>query len=677
MTIPTLRLPDFWLAVLAPTASDLLFAARNMIAGGIALYLAFRFNLEQPQWALTTVFIVSQPSSGMVLAKSAFRLLGTCCGALASIALIGLFGQAPLLFLLAMAVWLAFCTTGASLLRNHASYGFVLAGYTAAIIALPATTSPLLVFDQAVARCSEISLGILCAAMASTVLWPRRVERALAGQGRLAWQAGIHAAASELLGQDQRKGLLEALGKLVAVDSQRDHAWFEGPLGRRRSRALRVLSRDLLGMLRAARSVVRQRQMLDSHAASSVTPLLEQLVQILETEHQDGLPEWLEQLRARLRDPQLPAEAHACLVQLALLPELIQRSAQTLLAVEQGLVPPGAPGALSWHRDIEQGVLGGLRSALAFLAVAGFWIVSAWPSGLGAVSICGVVLSLFAGREDPSASSLNFLKGIALSIPVAGFVGLGLLPAWDGFALLYLGLGVPLFFASLCMSRPKMAPVASAFCIFFINNVGPGNLMTYDLAAFLNKAAATLVGVGVAVLVFRLVSLSPGEHHYRRMFRASLFDLAQLTTRPLEQAESWFGGRMADRLIRLARHSQSLPPERRRHWDNGLLGLDLGDELLQLRSSLSSAHGTLASERERYLRKVAEALTSRGPAPRWEPLLDSATVDLLKTLEASPQLPEQDLELSRAALLQLQFTWHKWCRLAGHAPHLATVAQAQ
>ncbi|WP_234306177.1 FUSC family protein, partial [Pseudomonas aeruginosa] len=40
-----------------------------------------------------------------------------------------------------------------------------------------------------------------------------------------------------------------------------------------------------------------------------------------------------------------------------------------------------APAAIAWHRDIERGVLFGLRSALAFLCVAAFWLASAWPSG--------------------------------------------------------------------------------------------------------------------------------------------------------------------------------------------------------------------------------------------------------------------------------------------------------
>lgn len=660
MKLSTFQLPDFWQATLAPSRDDLLFALRNMIAGGVALYLAFCLDLQQPQWALTTVFIVGQSTSGMVLAKGAYRLLGTFVGAAASVVMIAVFGQAPLLFLLCMALWLAFCTTGASLLRNHASYGFVLAGYTTAIIALPATAAPLGVFDEAVARCQEISLGILCASIASTILWPRRVEQTLAVQGRAAWQAGLRAAASELLGTDQRKGLLEALGRLVAVDAQRDHAWFEGPKGRRRSQALRVLSRDLLGLLRAARGVARQRLMLED--ATRVAPWVDEVAATLQQERPDALPALSQRLRLALGDPGLSAEAHFCLVQLAEVLRLIDVGALTLAAVEAGRVPPGAPGALSWHRDIEQGVLGGLRSALAFLAVAAFWIFTDWPSGLGAVSISGVVLSLFAARENPSASGLNFLKGIALSIPIAGFVRFALLPRFDAFALLCVALGVPLFFASLCMSRAKLVATASAFCIFFVNNVGPSNLMSYDIAAFLNKAIATLVGVGIAVLVFRLIQLNPGERHYRRMFKASLVDLAQLTSRPLEQAESWFGGRMADRLIRLSRYSQTLPAERRTHWDNGLLGLDLGDELLELRASLAGSQGALAGERDNYLRQLAVILRHAGPGLATAGMLDGPSAALLQALEQPSGLTEQDREMARAAVLQLRFTWQKWCQ---------------
>ncbi len=394
-----------------------------------------------------TVFVVSQPYSGMVLAKGMFRLIGTCAGALVSIGMVALYGQASLPFLLLMALWLAFCTAGASLLHNHASYGFVLAGYTAAIVALPASADPATVFDQAVARCSEIGLGILCAALVNVLLWPRRLERQLANQGKAAWEAGLQAAAAELRGADERGELLAALGRIAAADAQRDHAWFEGALGRARSQALRVLGLDLLGLLRAARKVARERRLLDPASAHALQPWLEELEALL----REGRQAEFEACRQRLRLALDAAhgQLHLCLVCLERLLGEARAAGRSVEALVYGAPTCQAPGAIAWHRDIERGVLFGLRSALAFLCVAAFWLASAWPSGLGAVSITGVVLSLFASRDNPAQAGLNFLRGILLSIPLAGFVVLFYLPGVDGFPLLCLGLGVPLFFAAL------------------------------------------------------------------------------------------------------------------------------------------------------------------------------------------------------------------------------------
>ena len=99
--------------------------------GREAISQPFRFDLEQPQWALMTVLIVSQPLSGMVVAKGLFRLLGTLVGTAMSVLMIALFAQAPWLFLLAISLWLGLCTAASTSLRNHVSYAFVLSGYTA------------------------------------------------------------------------------------------------------------------------------------------------------------------------------------------------------------------------------------------------------------------------------------------------------------------------------------------------------------------------------------------------------------------------------------------------------------------------------------------------------------------------------------------------------------------
>ncbi|MER1157477.1 FUSC family protein, partial [Pseudomonas aeruginosa] len=112
-------------------------------------------------------------------------------------------------------------------------------------------------------------------------------------------------------------------------------------------------------------------------------------------------------------------QLHLCLVCLERLLGEARAAGRSVEALVYGAPTRQAPGAIAWHRDIERGVLFGLRSALAFLCVAAFWLASAWPSGLGAVSITGVVLSLFASRDNPARAGLNFLRGILLSIPLA------------------------------------------------------------------------------------------------------------------------------------------------------------------------------------------------------------------------------------------------------------------
>ncbi|MDR6358328.1 putative membrane protein YccC [Pseudomonas psychrotolerans] len=73
-----MRLP--WTAFLAPSSAALQFACKTLFAAGLSLWLAYRFDLEQPAWACMTVIVVSQPLSGMVVAKGLFRLLGTLVG---------------------------------------------------------------------------------------------------------------------------------------------------------------------------------------------------------------------------------------------------------------------------------------------------------------------------------------------------------------------------------------------------------------------------------------------------------------------------------------------------------------------------------------------------------------------------------------------------------------------
>ena len=655
-------------AFVAPNSLALQFAAKTLFSGGLALWLAFRLDLAQPSWALMTAFIVAQPLSGMVVQKGLARLLGTCVGTSVAVLFVALFAQAPWLFLLVMALWLGLCTAASTLLRSAWSYAFVLAGYTVAIICLPIVNAPLLAFDEAVARCTEICLGILCSMVVSAVFWPQRVERQLAQQARATWLSGCASAAAALGGRSAaHRGLLDTLGRLVAVDAQREHAWFEGPRGRQRARGLRAMSRELLGLLRLARGVERQWQQLEEDEAHALAPWLERLRQQLQQPDQGDAGQLAQELREASQADGYSMAQHFCLGRMALVMRQFVAARTSLAAVEQGKAPADAPPALSWHRDPWLALAYGMRSTLTLLTLSAFWLATGWPAASGALLLAAVVCSLFASRENADLIGIAFLRGILYALPVAFLVGQVLLPQLSSFAMLCLALGVPLFFGLLGMSRPALAGTSTSFCMHFIVLCAPKNQMVYDVAFFLNEALAMLIGVGCAVLALRLVVIGNPLWRSRRLLRASLDDLARLCSRSLGGAETWFGGRMADRLLVLARYSQQAGRARQR-WEDGLTSLDLGDELLHLRACLAAAPSTPRQAELVFFERL-RLVFDEAPAASRVQALDGPAEALSDALRAEP--PGIELRLAQAALAQLTHSWRQWCRQQGATDGIA------
>lgn len=445
------------------------------------------------------------------------------------------------------------------------------------------------------------------------------------------------------------------------MDAQREHVWFEGPLGRRRAGALRVLTRELLGILRLARGVARQWQQLDERDAQAMSPLMQDVQRFLTTPLQADQEALYQRLLAELQRPEQPEVRQYCVARLALLVRQLGRAAAALSAVERGEAPPDAPPPLSWHSDLQTAAVYGLRSALMLLALSAFWLATGWPSASAALLLAAVVSSLFASQENAGMVGMAFLHGMLCALPVALVVSQLLLPQLSGFPLLCLALGVPLFFGLLAKARPALAGAAQAFCILFIMFSSPRNNMVYDVAHFLNQAMAMAIGVGCAVLALHLIVVRNPLWRGRRLQRATLSDLVRLCSRPLEGAENWFGGRMADRLLQLARFYPQSPESDRSRWDDGLDILDLGDELLHLRACLAALPGLPPQVGQSFLAELQTQI-GRGPAARGEDL-ELPVAALQSALREQP--PTIELRLAEAALLQLNRSWRHWCSRQG------------
>src|SRR6266446_5219267 len=209
----------------------LLFGLRVWAAVSLALYVAFWLELDNAYWAGTSAAIVCQPSLGASLRKASFRMIGTVFGAVAIVVLTACFPQSRIGFLVGLAVWGAACGFVATILRNFASYGAALAGFTAVVIAsdLLGATGGVNgeVFTLAVTRVSEICIGIICAGI---VVAGTDFGRA---RGRLAAQfaalsaevtAGLSGTLAGPIGEKTRSTRRDLIRRVIALDPVIDEA---------------------------------------------------------------------------------------------------------------------------------------------------------------------------------------------------------------------------------------------------------------------------------------------------------------------------------------------------------------------------------------------------------------------------------------------------------------------
>lgn len=247
-----------------------IFAAKTTASGLIALLVAFTSNLDQPYWALLTVFIVSQPQSGLVLAKSFYRIIGTVIGAAVALVLIVLFAQERVLFLGGLALWIGLCTFGSQYARNFAAYSFVLSGYTVAIVGIPGALDPANAFYTATGRVTEISLGIIVAATVSHIVLPNSLAASL-WQAVADTRAGLADYAIALFSAGGPAAPLRAklLGQAMEIENSRASAIFEDREIRDRSDSLQILDTALINAVGTAQLLQRMLDVLGQTGAST------------------------------------------------------------------------------------------------------------------------------------------------------------------------------------------------------------------------------------------------------------------------------------------------------------------------------------------------------------------------------------------------------------------------
>ncbi|MBA2079748.1 FUSC family protein [Rhodanobacter sp. PCA2] len=620
--------------VLAGEGRAWLFVAKTLLALYLAAWLAMWLRLEQPATAMITVGIVMHPHSGMVLAKSFYRALGTLCGSAFGLALMCVFPQQRELFLLSLSVWVALCAGGATLYRNFMSYGFVLAGYTAAIVALPAINDPLGVFDSALMRVCEVMLGLVVAGVVSDVLFPERLRPLLRQRAREHFAHFIDFVRGSTGGSIPRAEMEQAhlrfVRAAVELENLRASVIFEDPEVRARSTRMRLLNQHNMAAATSFQSLHHTINRLQREGRTAevdaLIALYRPLGAALATAPGDLHEPAVLAPRLRACARQLPAreaELRAGLApgraQLAFDTgaTLLRRFLDELCAYVEvelalrGRVQRGGVERVHFRRgnDATGAAVAVLRTFLTMTVLSAFWIASGWPFGASAMLLATIFSGLLAAAPNPLTSAFVTLLGFAGGILAALHVAYGLLPGSSGFVMLVAASLPFLAIGPWLNAHAEFGGMGGGFSIGIVYILALKDPMVYDLAHALNDAIAQLAGVALAAASFVFVPRVTGSGwQRRRQVRRLRGQVVLAATAPLQGLPWRFESVSRDLFHQVIVHTRPGSRRSRELLAWALAVQESGRALIELRQQLraSTASPEVRAAVDRAVQAVAQ-----------------------------------------------------------------------
>ncbi|MGA9947311.1 MAG: FUSC family protein [Xanthobacteraceae bacterium] len=582
-----------------------IFSVNCYIATILTMFIAFSLDLKSPGWAMTTVYLTSQPISGVMRAKAVYRVIGTLVGGAAMIAIVPNLVNAPELTTAAIILWVTFCLFVALHDRTPRSYMFVLSGYTAALIGFPSVLAPGTVFDTAVSRVEEITIGVVCAALVHSLILPKsalsafeaKLKSALA-DARVWIGDGLTREPTPEVEMGRRHIAgditeLYLLGTSLRYDTSPQHP----DIG-----TIRAFDRKIVTLLPLLTSIEDRLTVL-----RRMGPLPDKLDRLVSDVH-----DWVQSTA-----PSDPARAEelrqACI---AATPAVGERTTwadlltvnvserlmelicswQASLDLAASLADPSRKpsaeiralaaqiGEKPLHTDWGIALLSALAATVAMGICAFFWIVTAWPEGANAVAIAAVSCALFAAVDDPTQMQRPFTIVLALCIPVVIVYQFFILPAVSGFELLSLSLAFVLIPAGIMMAIPAYALIGLALALGFCVEMSLQTNYTADFAQIVNANSAFVVGALVALITTRLMRVIGVQTAARRLMRASYRDLAGIADGSAPMTRDEWASRMLDRVGLLLFRRPRFEARPHNEFADALGDLRIGVNLIETRA---------------------------------------------------------------------------------------------
>ncbi len=554
---------------------------------------------------MTTVYLTSQPISGAMRAKAFYRVIGTFVGGAMMVAIVPNLIDAPELTTAAIILWVTLCLFVALHDRTPRSYMFVLSGYTAALIGFPSVLAPGAVFDTAVSRVEEITIGVLCAALVHGLIFPQsalsafqaKLTSALADARR--WIADGLTRTATPEGEMERRRIAGDITELyvIATSLRFDTSPIHPDIGVIRAFDRKIVAllplltaiEDRLGVLRGIGALPAKiaRVVQDVHdwvqtATPNDPPRADELRQacLAATPPLGERNSWADLVAANLTErlAELIDSWQASLDLAVYLADPSRQPSAEIRALGAQL------GEKPLHTDWGIALLSALSATVAMGICTFFWIVTAWPEGANAVAIAAVACTLFATLDDPTPTLRALTILLALCIPIVLVYQFFLLPAITGFELLSLSLAFVLIPAGILMTIPRYAIAGLALALGFTVEMSLQTNYTADFAQIVNSNSAFVVGALTGLITTRLMRVIGVQTAARRLLHASYRDLAGLADGSAPMTRDEWASRMLDRVGLLLFRRPRFEVRPQHEFADALGDLRLGVNIIETRT---------------------------------------------------------------------------------------------
>ncbi len=536
-----------------PSRLDIIFACKTFVAGMLALFISFELDLINPMWSIGTVLIIASPYSGMVSSKCIYRLVGTAAGAIIALLLTPHFINTPWLFTIILALWVGFALYISLLDRTPRSYVFMLAGYSTAMIVYNAITyvDTYNIFDIALARVLEISVGVISTAVVSATFFPVHVG-AMIKQRVIKTLQDLENIFEKLISaQDTNQNYTQILG-VITRDASDIHAlavhlaYEKGELQgmtKPLQEMLHQVSLVVANLVAMSQRIKQLEQMALTTLAPRLSQLRQQTLHFLNQEKQltadnlRDLPPQFEQdfseLIAMASSEQKTVLAAlkmdvrhfiANMLAVKLLWQQIQKGHKEIPS-EITTITTKYP---SLHRDHGIAVRGGISAVLITFIVTGAWILSGWKAGFMMAQMGAITACILTALDNPVPVLRIFIWGSIVSAGLVFIYAFGIFPHITHFWQLALVL-FPIFLVAVSMMANQMLmPIGMVLGINTMMGLNLHNKYSMDAVSYLDSSFAMILGVLVSLIVIDLVrAVSPDTSatrilslHYQAMRQA-------------------------------------------------------------------------------------------------------------------------------------------------------------